>query len=108
MIVIAGGQVARPGKYDLRGDTTVTEAIAVAGGFNDSAKHSQVLLFRRVSDDWTEARILNLKKLLKEGKLREDMHLLPRDMIFVPKSTFSKIEHFIPTPTIGTYISGLP
>ena len=37
---IADGQVARPGKYDLRGDTTLTEAIAMAGGFLDSAKHS--------------------------------------------------------------------
>ena len=47
---IADGQIGHPGKYDLRGDTTLTEAIAIAGGFNDSAKHSQVLLFRRVSD----------------------------------------------------------
>jgi polysaccharide biosynthesis/export protein len=100
---IAGGQVTRPGKYDLRGDPTVVEAIAVAGGFNDNARHSQVLLFRRVSDGWTEARILNLKKMLNKGNLREDAHLLPGDMIFVPKSTFSKIQHFIPTPTLGTY-----
>ena len=31
---IAGGEVARPGKYELRGDATVTEAVAMAGGFN--------------------------------------------------------------------------
>ena len=30
----------RRGNYELRGDTTVLEAIAVAGGLNDSAKHS--------------------------------------------------------------------
>src|SRR5205807_719649 len=39
---IADGQLGRPGKYDLRGSVTLTEAIAMAGGFNDSAKHSQV------------------------------------------------------------------
>jgi protein involved in polysaccharide export with SLBB domain len=44
---VAGGRVARPGKYDLRGDTTVSQGIALAGGFLDSAKHSQVVLFRR-------------------------------------------------------------
>ena len=43
---IAAGQVAKPGKYDLRSDLTVTEAVAIAGGFNDKAKHSQVVLFR--------------------------------------------------------------
>src|SRR4029077_16776320 len=47
--VVVGGQVGRPGKYELRGDMTVTEAIAVAGGFGNSAKHSQVVLYRRIS-----------------------------------------------------------
>src|SRR5438874_32949 len=44
---LAGGQVARPGKYELRSPTTVSQAVAVAGGFNDQAKHSQVVLFRK-------------------------------------------------------------
>src|SRR5262249_43125050 len=54
---VANGQVARPGKYDLRGDTTLTQAIAMSGGFLDSAKHSQVLLFRRASEGWFSAQI---------------------------------------------------
>ena len=29
---IVGGEVAKPGKYDLRGDTTVVEAVTIAGG----------------------------------------------------------------------------
>ena len=49
---IASGQVAKPGKYDLRSDLTVTEAVAIAGGFNDKAKHSQVVLFRPVRGRW--------------------------------------------------------
>lgn len=47
-----GGEVNRPGRYDLRGNIRATEAIAMAGGFNDSSKHSQVLLFRQVNNDW--------------------------------------------------------
>ena len=43
---MADGQLGKPGKYELRGDVTLTEAIAMAGGFLESAKHSQVLLFR--------------------------------------------------------------
>ncbi len=100
---IADGQVGRPGKYDLRGDVTVTEAVAIAGGFRDSAKHSQVLLFRRVSDEWVEAKIINVKKMMKTGNLHEDMYLHPGDMIVVPKNTISKIERFIPNASMGAY-----
>jgi polysaccharide biosynthesis/export protein len=101
---IADGQIGKPGKYDLRGDTTLTQAIAIAGGFTDSSKHSQVLLFRRISDQWTEARIINVKKMEKEGKLKEDPFLHPGDMLFVPKNTFSKIERYIPSMNVGTYM----
>ena len=97
------GQVGRPGKYDLRGDTTVTQALAEAGGITDAAKHSQVLLFRHVSDQWVEARVLNVKKMMKEGNLSEDLDIHPGDMVFVPKSTFGKINRFLPTANLGSY-----
>ena len=100
---VADGQVGKPGKYDLRGSVTLTEAIAIAGGFTDSSRHSQVLLFRRVSDQWTEAKIFNLKKMEKSGNLKEDPLLHPGDMLFVPKSTFSKIDRYIPTASMGTF-----
>jgi polysaccharide export outer membrane protein len=100
---IADGQVGHPGKYDLRGDMTLTEAVAVAGGFLDSAKHSQVLLFRRVDDQWVSAKIINVKKMENDGKLAEDPLLHPGDMLFVPKNKFSKIKPFLPTSSIGTF-----
>ncbi len=102
---IAGGQVSHPGKYELRGDTTVTEAVAMAGGFSQIARHSQVLLFRRVSDGWTETQILNVKKMLGEKNLREDLHIKPGDMIFVPQNRISKIERFLPTPRALLYFN---
>jgi polysaccharide export outer membrane protein len=105
---IADGQIGKPGKYDLRGDTTLTQAIAIAGGFTDNSRHSQVLLFRRVSDQWTEARIINVKKMEKQGNLKEDPFLHPGDMLFVPKSTYSKIQKYIPNANIGTYIPLTP
>jgi len=94
---IADGQVARPGKYDLQGDTTVIQAVAIAGGFQNSAKHSQVVLYRRVNDDWIEAKLLNVKKMENSRNLAEDLHLRPGDMIYVPKNTVSKIQQFIPS-----------
>ena len=100
---VADGQLGKPGKYDLRGDITLTQAIAIAGGFTDASKHSQVLLFRRVNDQWMEAKIINVKKMEKAGNLTEDPMLHPGDMLFVPKNTFSKIDHFLPTASMGTF-----
>jgi len=102
---IADGQVDRPGKYDLRGDTSLTQAIAIAGGFKDTAKHSQVLLFRRASDGWYSAKIIDVKKMEKEGNLKEDPFLHPGDMLFVPKNALSKIKPFIPGSSVGTFIN---
>ena len=100
---VADGQLGRPGKYDLRGDITLTQAIAIAGGFTDNSRHSQVLLFRRVSDQWMEAKVINVKKMEKTGNLTEDPMLHPGDMLFVPKNTISKIDKFFPTASMGTF-----
>ncbi len=102
---IVGGQVGKPGKYELRSDTTVAEAVEIAGGLTQQAKHSQVVLFRRVNDDLVETRLLNLKKMLKEKNLKEDAHLRPGDMVFVPQNTISKIDRFLTKPSLSMYVS---
>jgi polysaccharide biosynthesis/export protein len=104
---LASGQVARPGKYELRGDLTVNEAIAIAGGFTPQARHSQVVLFRRVSADVAETHVLDLKKMLDSRNLREDLPLRPGDFIFVPQSRISKIRKFVPTNSMSWYMNPL-
>ncbi len=102
---LAGGQVNRPGKYELRADITVTEAVAIAGGFNELARHSQVVLFRRISDDQVESHLLNVKQMLSSRNLAEDIHLQPGDMIFVPQNTISKIRRYLPSSDLSLYAS---
>jgi polysaccharide export outer membrane protein len=102
---VAGGWVGRPGKYDLRGETTLSQAIQVAGGLKDGAKASQVILFRSVSNDWVEVKKLNVKHILAGKDVREDVHLRPGDMFIVPKSTFASISPYIPRASLGTYFS---
>jgi polysaccharide biosynthesis/export protein len=104
---LASGEVARPGKYELRGDLTVNEAIAIAGGFTQQARHSQVVLFRRVSADVAETHVLDLKQMLDSRDLREDLHLRPGDFIFVPQSRISKIRKFVPTNSLSWYMNPL-
>lgn len=100
---IADGQVTHPGRYDMRGTVTLTEAVAIAGGFTENAKHSQVLLFRRVNDEWLSAKIFNIKSMQKRGDLHEDPTLRPGDMLIVPKNMISKIKPFIPNSGMGAY-----
>ena len=101
---VADGQVGHPGKYDLRGSTTLTQAIAVAGGFSAGAKSSQVLLFRRVDDQWSEARVIDVQKMRGDRSLKEDTLMRPGDMIFIPKSFIGKIEKYLPSTSIGTFL----
>ena len=102
---VVGGEVGKPGKYELRADTTVIEAVEIAGGFTHEAKHSQVLLFRRVNDNLVEARVFDLKKMLKERNLGEAAELHPGDLVFVPQNTVSKIAQYISKPSMSMYVS---
>lgn len=101
---IVGGEVGHPGKYELRSDVTVAEAVQIAGGMTTQAKHSQVVLFRRVNDDLVETRLLNLKQMLKQRRLKEDERLQAGDMIFVPQNTISKIDRFLTRPSVSMYM----
>lgn len=101
---VVGGQVGRPGKYELRSEVTVSEAVQIAGGLTSQAKHSEVILFRRVNDELVETRVLNLKQMMKERRLKEDARLEPGDMIFVPQNTISKIDRFITRSSASLYM----
>lgn len=92
---IAGGEVKSPGRYNFAGDTTVTQAISIAGGFTSYAKHSQVILFRRVNNEWVEGRRIDVKHMIKDAELAEDLHLQAGDMLYVPKNFISKTEPWL-------------
>lgn len=89
------GQVGKPGQYDLRYDITVTQAIAVAGGFQTTAKE-QVFLYRAVSSNWAEVREIKLKDILRGKNISEDVHLRPGDMIYVPENKITKFRKYVP------------
>ena len=102
---VAGGELGKPGKYELRAETNIVEAVEIAGGFTHAARHSQVLLFRRVNDNLVEAHLFNLKKILKEKNLDEAAWLQPGDLVFVPQNSISKISPFLTRPSLSMYVS---
>jgi polysaccharide export outer membrane protein len=103
---IVGGEVKSPGRFELHGTTTALEAIAMAGGFNAaSAKHSKVILFRRVNNETAETKILNVKHMIATEDREADLTLRPGDMLVVPQNEISKLERFIKWTNIGLYWS---
>jgi polysaccharide export outer membrane protein len=104
---VIAGEVTRPGKYDLRGATTVTEALALAGGKTGSAKDSQVLLFRRYGNDLVDVKQVDVKKMYATHNLAEDPVLRPGDTVFVPKSRLSAITPYLPKPSLGFFLNPL-
>jgi polysaccharide biosynthesis/export protein len=100
---IASGELGKPGKYDLRSDLTVTQAVAIAGGFNEKSKHSQVVLFRPLAGGGFQAKVIDVKKLLATRNLSEDLTLQPGDTLYVPQNRISKLRPYLPVPNVGAY-----
>lgn len=100
---VVSGQVTKPGQYDLRYETTVSEAIAVAGGLAPTAK-TQILIYHRVSSGWMEVKKFNLKDILNGKNVNEDAVLQPGDMIFVPEKFITNFRKYVPY-SLGLYTS---
>lgn len=96
----ATGQVTKPGRYDLMTETTVLQALSIAGGFTDVAKTSKVILYRRVNDEQYQPMVIDVKKLLDARELSSDLRVRPGDLLYVPKSTYGKIKPYIPNTSI--------
>jgi protein involved in polysaccharide export with SLBB domain len=102
------GQVGKPGKYDLRSDLTIAEAIAVAGGLAPTAK-TQIFLFHRTSNDWFEVKKINLKDILNGKDVNEDAILKPGDMIYVPEKFITNFRKYVPySVSVGAYLQPPP
>ena len=54
--VVVAGEVVQPGKFELRENLTAIQAVLLAGGFKDSAKSSQILVFRKLNAYTAEVR----------------------------------------------------
>jgi polysaccharide export outer membrane protein len=106
------GQVGKPGKYELRSDITIAEALAVAGGMTPEAK-TQVFLFHHTASGWVETRKVNMKDILSgkrdTKKDTEDASIKPGDIIYVPEKFIANFKKYVPYSLAGgTYLSPIP
>jgi polysaccharide biosynthesis/export protein len=84
--VTVEGEVARPGRYVLDGDLTVTGAISTAGGLTRYGKND--VQVRRVDAQTGKTTIIQVDlKDVRKGK-KPDLPLLPNDVVTVPRRIF--------------------
>src|SRR5438046_743168 len=75
---VVAGEVATPGKIEMRERVTAIQAIMLAGGLKESARASQIIVFRNLpSSDLAEVKLLNLKSIRRTSDLENDLTLQP-------------------------------
>jgi polysaccharide export outer membrane protein len=105
--VVVAGEVATPGKIDLRETTTAMQAILLAGGLSKNAQSGQVLLFRRINSSAAEVKVLKLTNLHRTADLEHDVELQAGDMLLVPRNKVEKVSRYMQMFNIGAYINPL-
>jgi protein involved in polysaccharide export with SLBB domain len=95
--VFIGGQVNKPGRYDLREGQTLVQVIFLAGGFTADANRKMVLHARpNGSGDW-EIQSANVLKVINQQGEQKDIALQDGDYIFIPDSKISQINKAVET-----------
>jgi polysaccharide export outer membrane protein len=78
------GEVTKPGVLELRGQTTILEAIAMAGGFKDFASPSKITVIRVDEAGKTKRIRFNYNKAVGSGGDEENLVLRSGDVVVVP------------------------
>ncbi|HXD30881.1 MAG TPA: polysaccharide biosynthesis/export family protein [Pyrinomonadaceae bacterium] len=105
--VVVAGEVNQPGKIELREKLTAIQAVLLAGGMKETAKSSQVLVFKRLNGDTAEVKVLNFKDLKRTSDLENDLALQAGDMILVPRNRISKIERYVRYASMAAFFAPL-
>lgn len=81
------GQVAVPGPYRITHGNTLMEMVSKAGGFSPIAKQKKVKIIRSLHEG-SQTFYVDATRITDDGLLKEDIVLLPGDMIIVPERFF--------------------
>lgn len=93
--VFVGGEVDKPGVYDMPGDIDALQAVVMAGGFKTSAKRSQVVILRRGPGGRAMMRTADLKAAVYNPGRADAVPLRRFDIVYVPRSTIAEVGLFV-------------
>jgi polysaccharide export outer membrane protein len=88
------GEVSEPKVITLKGKMTLVDAITEAGGYTRDAVTKSIVVIRGELGSQQGIRV-NLKRILKQGDVGQNIELKPGDIVYVPKSFIVDIERFL-------------
>lgn len=92
--VFVFGEVHDPGAYELKGSSTVLDAIAGAGGITYNGRSDSIILIRRQADGMFGGTRVNLQDVLA-GRQAESIILQAGDVVYVPLTFIAKVDIFV-------------
>ncbi|MBI3321331.1 MAG: polysaccharide export protein [Candidatus Omnitrophica bacterium] len=96
-VVYVIGEVNAPGKFVMRGDAIkLREAILAAGLPTTRAALSRVHVIKPDLEQ-PIVRVINVKRILYQGKLKDDVQLSAGEIVVVPSTVMSKVNGFLAT-----------
>ena len=93
--VFVGGEVDKPGVYDMPGDINALQAVIMAGGFKTSARRGEVVVIRRGADGRAMLRTVNLVTGMTDPTRTSLVPLRRFDIIYVPRTGISEVGLFV-------------
>lgn len=95
--VFVTGEVAQPNRYQLLGPTSVTQAIALAGGHRLGGNLRQIVIFRYAEDWRLLATCIDLKGAMlgKEPTPADNIWLRDSDTVIVPPMPIKQFDNFV-------------
>jgi polysaccharide export outer membrane protein len=93
------GYVEKPGVFEVSGQRTLLEVLAMAGGLNDRAGKTVQISRRR--EDRLETLLVDLDRLAKEGDMRMNVAMHAGDVVNVPKAGVVYVQGSVQKP--GAY-----
>ncbi|MBC7768563.1 MAG: polysaccharide export protein [Phycisphaerales bacterium] len=92
--VFVGGEVARPGIYEMPAQIDAFQAVALAGGFLPSARRGDVLVLSRAGGDAQVAEVDLSVRAMRQG-FPDALPLQRYDVVYVPRSRISQVNLFM-------------
>jgi polysaccharide export outer membrane protein len=86
------GRVKQPGSQPVGPFTTLLQAIAGAGGFEDDASRNSVMVMHREGAGDVRVARIKVDRLLKSGA---DIPLSRFDIVYVPRTTIGNVDVFV-------------
>ncbi len=93
--VFVGGEVDKPGVYDMAGPIDALQAVITAGGFKTTAKRGGVVVIRRGADGRAMLRTADLLNGIYRPQATDSVPLRRFDIVYVPRSGVAEVGLFM-------------